>query len=487
MKNVNRLVIILFIIVIVAVSIYSYSNLISSDYLMNVNITDQPNLALGKSVEVNTGIFPSHLIDKNPNNFYKAFKKQDIIIDIDLGSLHEIDSLVLKEIGLNVQDFEIHLFTEEERWEKVYHQDKIELYRLATFSPKKASKVRILVNESQDAPTIRSIEVYNMGLIEEKPFRKTAYISVGHLYDALMNESLSEDEIKKMFHSQYYDLYTDVFFIFDIKWNEFAEITYGEGVENFSNMMTLFRDMLGNRDVNVFVTILNPHDNAVVYDTITRQKDKLIDSMIAFANEYELDGIDLDWEFPFTQEEFDAYNLFLRELKQRMVTEIKPDAQLSLALATWALRYKEETIDVIDQVQVMGYDILDQDGQHSSFYGAAIQPVQYLLDQGFNKEQLNIGVPFYGTYLEGRMEQYLYKYLDEVDYSRNSYDIQDRGEVYFNSAQLIKDKTAYALYGGYGGVMVFSLYCDIEMDESNSLSKAIKDIVDERMEVESDD
>ncbi len=53
------------------------------------------------------------------------------------------------------------------------------------------------------------------------------------------------------------------------------------------------------------------------------------------------DGIDLDWEFPLSQDEFDAYNSFLQELKARMKTEMwnKEDATLSLALATWALKY----------------------------------------------------------------------------------------------------------------------------------------------------
>ncbi len=57
-----------------------------------------------------------------------------------------------------------------------------------------------------------------------------------------------------------------------------------------------------------------------------------------------------------------------------------------------------------------------------------------------------------------------------------------RGPVYFNSPQMIKDKTAYALYNGYGGVMVFSLYCDIDMNEEYSLSKSIADTLAERRE-----
>lgn len=46
--------------------------------------------------------------------------------------------------------------------------------------------------------------------------------------------------------------------------------------------------------------------------SITENRDTLITNMIAFANKYEFDGIDLDWEFPLSQDEFDAYNSFCR-------------------------------------------------------------------------------------------------------------------------------------------------------------------------------
>ena len=71
----------------------------------------------------------------------------------------------------------------------------------------------------------------------------------------------------------------------------------------------------------------------------------------------------------------------------------KEDATLSLALATWALKYTPETIEGIDYVNVMGYDILDQDGQQSSFFSSCVQAADYIEIQGFSKEQINIGFP----------------------------------------------------------------------------------------------
>lgn len=157
-------------------------------------------------------------------------------------------------------------------------------------------------------------------------------------------------------------------------------------------MMRNLHEVLDEKGVNLVITILNPsgeNGNQRVMKSITENRDTLITNMIAFANKYEFDGIDLDWEFPLSQDEFDAYNSFLQELKARMKTEMwnKEDATLSLALATWALKYTPETIECIDYVNVMGYDILDQDGQHSSFSAAVFRRRITLKFKAFQKSR----------------------------------------------------------------------------------------------------
>ena len=227
--------------------------------------------------------------------------------------------------------------------------------------------------------------------------------------------------------------------------------------------------------------------NQRVMKSITKNRDTLITNMIAFCNKYEFDGIDLDWEFPMSQDEFDAYNSFLQELKARMKDEMwnKEESTLSLALGTWALKYTPETIECIDYVNVMGYDILDQDGQHSSFFSSCVQAADYIESQGFSKQQINIGFPFYGTWEGGRMEQYAYNAItEEISpfnnfYTMKKYDTQEDRYTYFNSQAIIRDKTAYAYLKGYGGVMIFSQYCDLPSGDERSLTKAISDYLQE--------
>ena len=111
--------------------------------------------------------------------------------------------------------------------------------------------------------------------------------------------------------------------------------------------------------------------------------------------------------------------------------------------------------------------------------------VQYILDQGFSKEQLNLGMPFYGTYMEGRMEQYIYNGKDKTvpDAWTNMVNWEGIGDIYFNSPAMLKDKTAYALYSEIGGIMIFSLYCDIPYEDQYSMTRALREILDDRLEI----
>lgn len=84
------------------------------------------------------------------------------------------------------------------------------------------------------------------------------------------------------------------------------------------------------------------------------------------------------------------------------------------------------------------------------------------------------------------MEQYLYKEIPyyEITPFNNFYTMKHRetGEdrySYFNSQAIIRDKTAYSYLNGYGGVMIFSLYCDLPANDEKSLIKAIKSYLEE--------
>lgn len=443
------------------------------------------------------------MTDGNIHTTYNFLGNNNEIV-IDLGSEKPFNSIILKEKGLNVQNFLISVSNDGDNYRKIYESDKIEWHRLCTFDRVSARYVKLSVLKSDLAPQIREIEIYNEPKKSNENFRVATYSTLGNtIYGIIDDNNLTEKEkdqkIIELIDEGYYDTVTDYILIGNVRWNENGEVFVSDWNNEekdidkyFGRMMKLLHQVLDKKNVNIVLTILNPSGeggNDKVMTSITENKDKLINNMIAFANKYEIDGIDIDWEFPISQSEFDAYNAFLQALKKNMKEKMwnTENSTLSLALATWALKYTPETIECIDYVNVMGYDIQDQDGQHSSFFSSCVQAAAYIESQGFKKNQINIGFPFYGTWQGGKMEQYLYNSISYEDitpfnnfYTMKKYDTKEDRYTYFNSQSVIRDKTAYSYLNGYGGVMIFSQYCDLPSNDEKSLTKAISDYLQEK-------
>ena len=422
MKKFTITVISLFMVLLISLSAVGEAMGTSSKYASNQDYIQSENLALrDKSNKMTDGKDSSVCRFKTRNGGESI---------IDLGESCDFNSVILKEKGLNVQKFSISVSDDNENFTQIYANDKIEFHRLCTFDTVKARYVKLTVEKSDNLPKIREMEIYNAVPEKKNDFRVSTYSTLGGsvfgiIDDTTLSDAEKDAKIKELIDADYYDTVTDYIDIGNVRWDEEGIIhTDGwDGIERdedkyYAVMMRNLHEVLDEKGVNLVITILNPsgeNGNQRVMKSITENRDTLITNMIAFANKYEFDGIDLDWEFPLSQDEFDAYNSFLQELKARMKTEMwnKEDATLSLALATWALKYTPETIECIDYVNVMGYDILDQDGQHSSFFSSCVQAADYIEIQGFSKEQINIGFPFYGTWEGGRMEQYAYNAISE--------------------------------------------------------------------------
>ena len=216
------------------------------------------------------------------------------------------------------------------------------------------------------------------------------------------------------------------------------------------------------------------------------KKNKLAVNMVQYLEENGFNGADIDWEYPITQAHFDSYNAFLVELKNEM-NKANEDLEISLATSTWAYKYSPEAVEASDKLQLMGYDILDQNGDHGGFYGSAVQAVEYCLSYGFKPEQINLGIGFYGTYQEGKMEQYgTSQIIEDYDWFKNIYtcEVGDHKipNVYFNGGQMVYDKTAYAVYKKLSGVMTWNVYSDFKGNGENTLNYAIEKATNDRME-----
>jgi GH18 family chitinase len=203
---------------------------------------------------------------------------------------------------------------------------------------------------------------------------------------------------------------------------------------------------------------------AMAGDPITRKA--FVQNIIAFVNEYNLDGVDIDWEFPDAGQSARNYVALMHELRAAL-----PEGKLLTAavpaLGSNADNFLPETFADVDFLNLMVYDG-DQGVGHSP-YQYALDSLAYWSAKGLPKEKMVLGVPFYA-----RPGEATYRKLVKADPSASQKDSVDYlgMTVYYNGIPTIVNKTKLAMEKA-SGMMFWTLEGDT-LDDT-SLIKAIYD------------
>jgi chitinase len=208
----------------------------------------------------------------------------------------------------------------------------------------------------------------------------------------------------------------------------FANIKGGEIVtgfshdeENFAVLNALKRD---NPSLKVLVSVGGWTWSGAFSDAaLTRQsRARFIESAVRFIERYQLDGLDIDWEYPgqigngnvFRPEDKHNFTLLLAELRERFDKEqLRLHRKLHTSIATGAsAKFLEHTEmekvqRYVDTINLMTYDFYvggpttghdaplfhnEADPKHVSADGA----VKLYLQAGVSPRKIVLGVPFYG-------------------------------------------------------------------------------------------
>lgn len=220
-------------------------------------------------------------------------------------------------------------------------------------------------------------------------------------------------------------------------------------------------------------------------------------------DEFGLDGLDLDWEYPaiegypghtFKPEDRDNFTALVRDLR----TALGDDLELSFAAGALPVFF-ENSVDwsavmpLVDRVNLMTYDLVSgnsaRTGHHTPLSSTARQElsvdyaVRYLLDIGVDPQKIVIGAAFYARVwegVEGESDDFLYRgarFQDFVGYARFDdyfgdeftlhwdedaqapYATSQAGRRFatFDDRRSVALKARYALDRGLGGIMFWQL------------------------------
>ncbi|MHA7056258.1 Ig-like domain-containing protein [Aquimarina sp. M1] len=235
-------------------------------------------------------------------------------------------------------------------------------------------------------------------------------------------------------------------------------------LDNLSKMQQLVS--LGHaQGVKVLIAVggwMNGNDSA--FTTLAENpttRATFIDNLVNFVNQYDLDGVDMDWEYPREGNEPQNFELLMQELGQAMHNRGKL-LTAAVVVSGWnADGVLNGVFDDIDFLNIMAYDGPD----HGSM-AQATGGLDYWLGRGLPKEKAILGVPFYS-----RPQAQSYASLLAQGADPNSDSFQGNN---YNGIPTMKAKTQMALDRA-GGIMIWELSHDTT-NPNTSLLAAINQV-----------
>lgn len=186
-----------------------------------------------------------------------------------------------------------------------------------------------------------------------------------------------------------------------------------------------------------------------------------VNAVISLVNQYNLDGVDIDWEYPDNGASANNYVTLMTSLSTEMHNRGK--LLTAAVVGDGGSSILSSVFNVVDWLNLMAYD--ENDYQHSTYaYGQ--QSMNYWLGRGLPKSKCVLGVPFYG---HPTWESYAQLVNRGADPYSDTYD-----GVGYNGITTIKAKTNLA-YDNGAGIMIWELSNDLF--NQYSLISAIHDVV----------
>jgi len=171
----------------------------------------------------------------------------------------------------------------------------------------------------------------------------------------------------------------------------------------------------------------------------------------AFIDEYQLDGADIDWEYPDAGQSSQNFLALINELRTAM-----PDKLLTTAVVSHGdsngLGIPAESFELFDFVNIMTYDGPDHGSMEQFENGLA-----YWSGRGLPKEKIVMGVPFYG---DPNMPYFKLVKADPTAAQMDTYEYYGT-TFHYNGIPTIQSKTRMAMDKA-SGIMFWALDHDTQ-------------------------
>jgi chitinase len=263
-----------------------------------------------------------------------------------------------------------------------------------------------------------------------------------------------------------------------------------------------------------------------------KSRQKFAKSCAVFVEKYNLDGIDLDWEYPnqtgagntYRSEDVQNFTLMLKAVREsldELATEQKKGKHYLLTIASGADQNYVDNVEMaeihkyLDFLNIMTYDFYNGlhnvTGHHSNYMPSAqpeldmnsvVDAVDMHINAGFPVGKINLGFPFYGRIwkgVENDNDDVLFKNaetvgmgIDYIDFYQNInangftrywdenakapylWNPEEKTFISYEDEESIQLKVEYLKKKGLSGVMFWEYCADHDKKLLNALVSNIK-------------
>jgi GH18 family chitinase len=209
-----------------------------------------------------------------------------------------------------------------------------------------------------------------------------------------------------------------------------------------------------------------------------------IDEILKLIDRYDVDGIDLDWEYPRLNTPEHSYAQDYADLVQELATALHARGK-ELSAAVIGVKdkptddgdgaaYLDSVLVDLDLVNLMAYD--NSDGDHSPLELSHQSLAYWIDDRGLDPRKAVLGIPLYARPGWIDYNKIVEKY-GEGQSQRDTYvDLQTDTTGYYNGIPTVIKKTHLAWERNLGGIMFWELPLDTFGTQTDlSLIKAAHD------------
>jgi chitinase len=199
------------------------------------------------------------------------------------------------------------------------------------------------------------------------------------------------------------------------------------------------------------------------------ERNHFVSNTMELVRRYNLDGVDMDWEYPDIENRSAEDNvLLMKQLADSLHTAGKELTAAVVHYGNQGEGVKNEIFAIVDWLNLMAYD--DDKGlpiPHAP-YSLAEKSINYWVKQrGLPPEKTVLGLPFYGKPSSNKYT----RYNDLVNNGADPFGDNYKDSVFYNGINTIKKKTQLAKKEKLAGVMIWEISQDTNDDRS--LLKAI--------------